>query len=114
MAEQRQADGPSRAAQQQAEEHNRAGRSERAKDEPLLTEHQDLGLGVVRTPGHPIETTTRPPGPVFSDRVIDNRGRPAPHPTLSTYEGPSRGVEGGTVKADVPEGVVPPTAQEVG
>ena len=104
MAEQRTpAESPSRPAEQQAEE--------RAKAQPvLLTEHQDLGPGVVRTPGHVVEQPSRPPGPIFSDRVIDNQGRPAQYPTLSTYEGPSKGVEGGQVKASVPEGTAPPAA----
>jgi len=112
MAERQQEEKQNPAAAQAAEEHNRAGAPRHGK-EPTLTEHVDLGPGLVRTPGCPVEDVKAPVGPVFADRVIvvTDSGTPRPagkahvaeHPTLSTYEGKLSGVDGQTVKANVPE-----------
>lgn len=63
------------------------------KKQPLYTHEQDLGPGVMRTPGYEVEEPVHSGG--FSDRRINNRGEPADHPTLSTYDGPQNGLQSG-------------------
>lgn len=51
-----------------------------------FTHEQDLGPGVVRTPGYPVEDTEPRHG--IADRRVDKDGNVADHPILSTYDGP--------------------------
>ena len=54
------------------------------------THEQDLGPGVVRTPGYEVEDPTPVSG--ISDRRVDKDGVAAEHPILSTYDGPQNGL----------------------
>jgi hypothetical protein len=67
------------------------------KDKPLFTHEQDLGPGVVRTPGYEVEEAPALSG--ISDRRVDKDGKPSDHPILSTYDGPQNGL---TEKAPKP------------
>ena len=56
-----------------------------ADNKQLFTHEQDLGPGVVRTPGYVVEDAPALNG--ISDRRIDKDGNAAEHPILSTYDG---------------------------
>lgn len=65
-----------------------------AEAKKVMTHEQDLGPGVVRTPGYEAVEGS-PPISGYSDRRIDKDGVPADHPILSTYDGPQHpGVAG--------------------
>lgn len=61
-----------------------------AEKKVTYTHEQDLGPGVVRTPGYEVEDNSGLNG--ISDRRIDKDGKVADHPILSTYDGPQNGV----------------------
>jgi len=88
-------------------------------DKPQLTDHLDLGPGLVVTPGYEVAPAPRTDGPTFSDRVltveIDSAAlarEAAKHvtqifnevPVLSTFEGPMSGLD---LKASVAPDVQP-------
>lgn len=64
-----------------------------AEKKPLMTHEQDLGPGVVRTPGYEVDDTVASNG--ITDRRVNHLGEPAEHPILSTYSGPQNGLAPG-------------------
>ena len=68
-----------------------------AEKKPLYTHEQDLGPGVVRTPGYEVDDAPALSG--ITDRRVDHHGVAANHPILSTYDGPQNGL---TEKAPKP------------
>lgn len=83
-----------------------------AEKKVIYTHEQDLGPGVVRTPGYPVDDTAALNG--IADRRIDHLGKVADHPILSTYSGPQNGVTESVPKprlevTEVPNAGSPPS-----
>lgn len=82
------------------------------KKTATYTHDQDLGPGVVRTPGYLVEEPIGLDG--FSDRRVNHLGEPADHPTLSTYDGPQNGLTSAPPKprmqvTEIPNAEGPPS-----